>query len=176
TARGSRPTGRRCFSGRAAATRSTSSSICARAPIIPATGAASSPIPASSLRMRSLASPMRAARSRYRNGARRCRRRCDACLRASRLTAGGNGPTVDRDWGEAELTPAERVFAWNSFEVLAFTTGTPDRPVNAIPGHARAYCQLRYVVGTDVDDIIPALRRHLDRRGFVQVEVLRVDR
>ena len=87
------------------------------------------------------------------------------------VDGGGNGPTVDRDWGEPELTPAERVFGWNSFEVLAFTTGTPDHPVNAIPGYARAHCQLRYVVGTDVDDIIPALRRHLDRHGFNRVEV-----
>jgi len=85
----------------------------------------------------------------------------------------GNGPAIDRDWGEADLSPAERVFGWNSFEVLAFTTGTPDHPVNAIPGQARAHCQLRYVVGTDVDDIIPALRRHLDRHGFTQVEVRR---
>ena len=87
------------------------------------------------------------------------------------VDGGGNGPTVDREWGEPELTPAERVFAWNSFEVLAFTTGTPEHPVNAIPGHARAHCQLRYVVGTDEDDIVPALRRHLDRHGFSQVEV-----
>src|SRR6516165_9684331 len=85
-------------------------------------------------------------------------------------------PTINRDWGEPDLTPAERVFAWNSFEVLAFTAGTPDRPVNAIPGHARAHCQLRYVVGTDVDDIIPALRRHLDRHGFEKVEVRRGER
>ena len=54
------------------------------------------------------------------------------------VDGGGNGPTVDRDWGEDELTPAERVFGWNSFEILAFTTGTPERPVNAIPGSARA--------------------------------------
>ncbi len=92
------------------------------------------------------------------------------------VDGGGNGPTVDRDWGEAELTPAERVFAWNSFEVLAFTTGTPERPVNAIPGNARAHCQLRYVVGTNFDDIVPALRRHLDRHGFTQVEVRRGER
>jgi hypothetical protein len=85
----------------------------------------------------------------------------------------GNGPVIDRDWGEPDLSPAERVFGWNSFEVLAFTTGTPEHPVNAIPGQARAHCQLRYVVGTDVDDIIPALRRHLDRHGFMQVEVRR---
>jgi acetylornithine deacetylase/succinyl-diaminopimelate desuccinylase-like protein len=87
------------------------------------------------------------------------------------VDGGADGPKVDPEWGEPHLTPAERVFGWNSFEILAFTTGTPDRPVNAIPGSARAHCQLRYVVGTDVDDIIPALRRHLDRRGFRQVEV-----
>jgi acetylornithine deacetylase/succinyl-diaminopimelate desuccinylase-like protein len=87
------------------------------------------------------------------------------------VDGGDDGPTIDRDWGEPGLTPAERVFGWNSFEILAFTTGTPERPVNAIPGTARAHCQLRYVVGTDVEDIIPALRRHLDRHGFRQVEV-----
>jgi len=87
------------------------------------------------------------------------------------VDGGEDGPAIDRDWGEPGLTPAERVFAWNSFEVQAFVAGTPERPVNAIPGKARAYCQLKYVVGTDVDDIIPALRRHLDRHGFRQVEV-----
>ncbi len=89
------------------------------------------------------------------------------------VDTGADGPKIDRDWGEPDLTPAERVFAWNSFEVLAFTTGTPEHPVNAIPGKARAHCQLRYVVGTDSNDIIPALRRHLDRHGFVDVEVRR---
>jgi acetylornithine deacetylase/succinyl-diaminopimelate desuccinylase-like protein len=92
-------------------------------------------------------------------------------LKGVEIEAGGNGPTVDRDWGEPALTPAERVFGWNSFEILAFVSGTPENPVNAIPGNARAHCQLRFVVGTDVDDIIPALRRHLDRHGFHQVEV-----
>ena len=87
------------------------------------------------------------------------------------VDGGEDGPKVDPDWGEPELTPAERVFGWNSFEILAFITGTPERPVNAIPGMARAHCQLRYVVGTDADDIIPALRRHLDRNGFRQVEL-----
>jgi acetylornithine deacetylase/succinyl-diaminopimelate desuccinylase-like protein len=87
------------------------------------------------------------------------------------VDGGEDGPRVDRDWGEPGLSPAERVFGWNSFEILAFITGTPERPVNAIPGSARAHCQLRYVVGTDVDDVIPALRRHLDRHGFQNVEV-----
>jgi len=84
------------------------------------------------------------------------------------VDGGADGPQIDRDWGEPDLTPAERVFGWNSFEIVAFSTGTPERPVNAIPGTAHAYCQLRYVVGTDVDDIVPALRRHLDCHGFGQ--------
>jgi acetylornithine deacetylase/succinyl-diaminopimelate desuccinylase-like protein len=94
-----------------------------------------------------------------------------AALAGVEVDGGADGPAIDRDWGEPGLTPAERVFGWNSFEILAFTTGTPERPVNAIPGAARAHCQLRYVVGTDVDDVLPALRRHLDRNGFGQVQV-----
>ena len=87
------------------------------------------------------------------------------------VSAGDEGPTVDAEWGEPGLTPPERVFGWCSFEVLAFVTGNPDRPVNAIPARASATCQLRYVVGIDPDDIIPALRRHLDRNGFPMVKV-----
>jgi acetylornithine deacetylase/succinyl-diaminopimelate desuccinylase-like protein len=75
------------------------------------------------------------------------------------------------DWGEPGLTPAERVFGWCSFEVLAFVTGNPQRPVNAIPPRASAHCQLRYVVGIDADDIVPALVRHLEREGFGMVKV-----
>jgi acetylornithine deacetylase/succinyl-diaminopimelate desuccinylase-like protein len=90
----------------------------------------------------------------------------------ARLDVGGDdGPTVDEDWGEADLTPAERVFGWNSFEVLAYETGQPAHPVNAIPPRASARCQLRFVVGTAADDILPALRRHLDREGFAAVAI-----
>jgi len=95
-------------------------------------------------------------------------------LASVEIDGGPDGPQINRDWGEPGLTPAERVFGWNSFEILAFHTGTPERPVNAIPGIARAHCQLRYVVGTRVDDIIPALLRHLDRHGFGHVEVREV--
>jgi len=87
------------------------------------------------------------------------------------MESSSDGPAIDPDWGEPDLTPSQRVFGWNSFEVLAFTTGTPDAPVNAIPGAARAHCQLRYVVGTDKTDIVPALRRYLDKSGFQMVQV-----
>ena len=59
-------------------------------------------------------------------------------------------PDIDADWGEPGLTPGERVIAWNTLEVLAYRTGNPDHPVNAIPPAARAAMHLRFVVGTDV--------------------------
>jgi acetylornithine deacetylase/succinyl-diaminopimelate desuccinylase-like protein len=89
------------------------------------------------------------------------------------LPVGTNStPTVDTDWGEQDLTPAERAYGWNSFAVLAMSAGVPEAPVNAIAARAVAHCQLRYVVGTDPDDILPALRRHLDARGFHKVTIV----
>jgi acetylornithine deacetylase/succinyl-diaminopimelate desuccinylase-like protein len=79
--------------------------------------------------------------------------------------------SVDADWGEPGLTPAERVIGWNSLEVLSLAAGNPDTPVNAIPGSARAHCQLRFVVGTDVSDLAGTVRAHLDRHGLGMVEV-----
>ena len=87
------------------------------------------------------------------------------------VDGGANGPRIEPDWGQPGLSPAERVFGWCSFEVLAFKTGNPDNPVNAIPPRAKATCQLRFVVGIDSDEILPALRRHLDRHGFDYVKI-----
>ena len=94
-----------------------------------------------------------------------------AALADIEIDGGADGPTIDPDWGEPGLTPPERVYGWNSFEVLAFRTGNPDAPVNAIPPRATAHCQLRFVVGTRPEDILPALRRHLDAAGFKQVKL-----
>jgi acetylornithine deacetylase/succinyl-diaminopimelate desuccinylase-like protein len=68
------------------------------------------------------------------------------------------------------------VYGWNTFEVLAFRTGNPDNPVNAIPGRATAHCQVRFVAGTDAQALVPALRRHLDARGFGNVQVRAADK
>src|SRR5690606_13449083 len=87
------------------------------------------------------------------------------------VDGGADGPEIEPDWGEPGLSPAERVFGWCSFEVLAYKTGNPETPVNAIPPRAWARCQLRFVVGVDPDDLIPALRRHLDRQGFPMVKI-----
>ncbi|TQE99867.1 MAG: M20 family metallopeptidase [Spiribacter salinus] len=87
-----------------------------------------------------------------------------------------DGPAINTDWGEEDLTPVERAYGWNSFAILAMKSGVPEAPVNAISAHARAACQLRYVVGTDPEDILPALRRHLDAHGFEAVQIEPHDR
>lgn len=87
------------------------------------------------------------------------------------VDGGSDGPSIEPGWGEPGLSPAERVFGWCSFEVLACKTGNPETPVNAIPARAWARCQLRFVVGINPDNILPALRRHLDRQGFPMVQV-----
>lgn len=86
-------------------------------------------------------------------------------------TGGEDAPAIDPDWGEPGLSPAEKVYGWCSFEVLAFKTGNPENPVNAIPPKAVATCQIRFVVGTDPESFMPALRRHLDENGFSMVEI-----
>ncbi len=86
-----------------------------------------------------------------------------------------DGPTIDIHWGEEALTPAERAYGWNSFTIQAIKAGNPESPVNAIAPRAWARCQLRFVVGTNVDDILPSLRRHLDAHGFEKVDIAAVD-
>jgi acetylornithine deacetylase/succinyl-diaminopimelate desuccinylase-like protein len=85
--------------------------------------------------------------------------------------AGEDAPEIDPDWGEPGLTPSERVFAWNTFEVLAFETGDPNKPVNAIPPRAYAWCQIRFTADRDPNTFLPAIRQHLAAQGFPEVEV-----
>jgi acetylornithine deacetylase/succinyl-diaminopimelate desuccinylase-like protein len=80
-------------------------------------------------------------------------------------------PLLDAGWGEPGLTPAERLMAWNTIEVLAMSAGSPQRPVNAIPGQAVAFCQLRFVVGTPWRELRDIVRTHLDAHGFREIEV-----
>ena len=94
-----------------------------------------------------------------------------ACLDDIDIDGGPDGPQIDRWWGQPGMTPPQRVFAANTFNVLAFVAGNPDKVVNAIPPRAVAHCQLRMVAGTEPDAVVPALRRHLDAHGFASVEV-----
>ncbi|MBB6310235.1 M20 family metallopeptidase [Xanthobacter tagetidis] len=87
------------------------------------------------------------------------------------LEQGMGDPEVDPDWGEPGLTPAERVYGWNALEVLAFQTGAPDKPANAVPPTAKATLQLRFVVGTDPTRVIPLVEAHLAARGLGAVTV-----
>jgi acetylornithine deacetylase/succinyl-diaminopimelate desuccinylase-like protein len=102
-----------------------------------------------------------------------------AAVRAilSDIEVGGmpGDPALDASWGEPGLTAAERLYGWNTLEVLAFETGNPARPMNAIPGKATAVCQLRFVVGTDWENLVAHVQAHLRASGFddVQVDFLR---
>ena len=84
---------------------------------------------------------------------------------------GEDEPAVDDWWGEPGFSRAQKVYAWHSFEVLAFRTGNPENPVNAIPGRATAHCQIRFVAGAKPENFVAILRRHLDAHGFQNVKV-----
>ncbi|RTL73169.1 MAG: M20 peptidase family dipeptidase [Hyphomicrobiales bacterium] len=88
------------------------------------------------------------------------------------VDGGPGAPEIETWWGEPGLTSAEKVYGWCNFEVLAYETGNPKTPVNAIPPRAWARCQLRHVVGIDQAAVLPAIRRHLDRQGLGMVQVL----
>jgi acetylornithine deacetylase/succinyl-diaminopimelate desuccinylase-like protein len=94
-----------------------------------------------------------------------------AALQGLQFGGDPGDPAVDADWGEPGLSPAERVIAWNTLEVLAMKTGNPEHPVNAIPPHAKATLHMRYVVGTDVSRLREVVLAHLAAQGHHRVEV-----
>jgi acetylornithine deacetylase/succinyl-diaminopimelate desuccinylase-like protein len=94
-----------------------------------------------------------------------------AVLRGCPVGDGGGSATIDAGWGEPGLTPAEKIFGWNSFIVLAMVSGRPENPVNAVAPSARAHCQIRYTVDTDPACFAPELRRHLDEAGLEVVQI-----
>jgi len=85
---------------------------------------------------------------------------------------GADMPEIDPAWGEPALMPGEKLYAWPSFEVLAFTCGDPAKPANAIPPRAEARCHLRFVPPLQPHQIVPILRAHLDERGFEEVVIV----
>ena len=94
-----------------------------------------------------------------------------AALTGLDVGGGPGDPAVDADWGEPGLSPAERVFASNTLEVLAYRTGNPDFPVNAIPPTAKAHLHMRFVVGTDVTGLQAHVQQHLAAHGFADIAV-----
>jgi acetylornithine deacetylase/succinyl-diaminopimelate desuccinylase-like protein len=84
---------------------------------------------------------------------------------------GADDPEIDVEWGEPGLTAAERVFGWNTIEVLAIGVGNALHPVNAIPHEARATLQLRFVVGTDAAHLREHVLAHLAQHGLHDIAV-----
>lgn len=94
-----------------------------------------------------------------------------AALAGLDVGGGPGDPAIDPDWGEPDQTPAERVFAWNTLDVLAYKTGNPEFPVNAIPPTAKATMHMRFVVGTDIGNLRRHVQQHLAARGFGAITV-----
>ena len=84
---------------------------------------------------------------------------------------GEGGPEIDPDWGEPGLSAAEKVYGWNTLDVLAFTCGDPAQPAHAIPPKAWARCHVRFIADSDPETFLPAIRKHLDGHGFSMVEI-----
>ena len=87
---------------------------------------------------------------------------------------GAQGPDIDPDWGEPGLSLAEKVYGWNTLDVLAFKCGTPSNPVHAIPSSAWARCHIRFVAGCSPQGFIAAVRKHMDERGFEQIQITEI--
>ena len=173
TARALQPPRRPFISARAARSTFTSRSSCAKARTTPAIGAGCSPIPASCLRTPSPRSRMPRLHPHFRMApeyvdALGARARSPIC----EISGGDERPTIDRGLGRAgpyaagaRLRLVELRSARLHHRQSGATRSTPSPPTRS------ATCQLRYVVGIDPNDIIPALRRHLDREGFPTVKV-----
>ncbi len=84
---------------------------------------------------------------------------------------GENSPTIDPNWGEPGYTKEEKVFGSNTFEIRTLKSGNLVKPANAVPPSALAYGHMRYIKGTKVDDIIPAIKNHLSKHGYSDIKV-----
>ena len=94
-----------------------------------------------------------------------------AALADVKIEPTADEPALAENWGEEGLSDAERLYAWNTLEVLAMSSGNIEKPANAIPGRAQAMLQLRFVVGTRVEKVVDVIRAHLHARGFPMIEV-----
>ena len=92
-------------------------------------------------------------------------------LQSVQVGGGAQDPQLADGWGDTRLSAAERLYAWNTLEVIALQSADVARPVNAIPGEARAVLQLRFVVGTDLAGLEAAIRRALDEAGYPMVQL-----
>jgi acetylornithine deacetylase/succinyl-diaminopimelate desuccinylase-like protein len=94
-----------------------------------------------------------------------------AVLEGCPVGGGDGAATIDPGWGEPGLTPAEKIYGWNSFIVLAMLSGRPENPVNAVAPDARAHCQIRYTVDASPETFAAALRTHLDANRLQLVAI-----
>ncbi len=117
----------------------------------------------------------RRARSGCASGSRRtCRTRCawrsPIARSGGRRGRAGDRPGLGRAGAHARARRCSAGAAsrcWRSPPAIPTTRSTRSRPT------AKATCQIRFVVGVDPENFLPALRRHLDAHGFPMVRIER---
>src|SRR2546429_5983341 len=80
-------------------------------------------------------------------------------------------PALSENWGEEGLSAAERLYAWNTLDGLAMSSGTIEKPAKPITAHAQSVLHIRFVVATRDAPAEESIRAHLQRNGFAMVEV-----
>jgi len=94
-----------------------------------------------------------------------------ASLATSRSSRCPTKPALSENWGEEGLSAAERLYAWNTLEVLAMSSGNIEKRQRDSGTGAGRFCSFALSVGTKVDKIVDVIRAHLHERGFPMVEV-----
>ena len=84
---------------------------------------------------------------------------------------GEGGPAIDPNWGEPGLSLAEKVYGFNTLEVLAFTCGNPAAPAHAIPPKAWARIHMRFTSDLDCLSFEKIIRQHLDEHGYEKIQL-----
>lgn len=89
------------------------------------------------------------------------------------LPVGGHqgDPQLNPNWGMSHLSVGERLFGCNTLEIIALGAGNIQQPIGSIPNVAEAVCHLRLVPGTDWQNLITNLQKHLVEHGFDDILV-----
>ena len=176
TARGSAPVSRRCFSATAARSTSTLASNCARARTIPAIGVGA----------REPGHHLGARARKHHDGAGKNFGRRLASERTAESDQGARSRSRNRrrrrrardrsELGRTGIDHGRESLRLEHLRDPVVRDGQSGEARQCDPAHARAHCQIRFVVGVDPEQFLPSLRRHLDRHGFENVTIARSEK
>ena len=100
-----------------------------------------------------------------------CRTRCAIALADCTVEGGADAPDDRPGLGRARPQPEREGLRLVQLRGAGLRDRQPGEPGQRDPAAApRRHCQIRFVVGVDPEEFLPALRRHLDAHGFPMVQ------